>query len=101
MRQPELSTGKPHPAQPTSTGSTAGISAATGEELVILRNPCATRDAGNGNKGSISASERKASVDPDIAFPMPPPDSVLSKFSRKEDPKGSGGTSNVELFHDF
>jgi hypothetical protein len=47
------------------------------------------------------ANTRTAAVDPDVAFPMPPPDSVPAKFNRKEDTKGSGGTSNVELFHDF
>jgi len=100
-RQPEPSTVKSHPAQPQSMGATADFSAATGKEHVILRNPSATWGTGTGNRSPIVANTRTAAVDPDVAFPMPPPDSVPAKFNRKEDTKGSGGTSNVELFHDF
>ena len=91
----------PLPAKTASMAAPVPATDGNGEPHVILRNPSAMRDAGNGFAGPAAGSASSPVSNREAAFPMPPPDSTPSKFSRKEDAKSHGSAPNVELFHDF
>jgi len=92
---------RPLPAKTASMAAAAPATDGNGEAHVILRNPSAMRDAGNGFAGPTAGSTFSPLSNPEDAFPMPPPDGFPSKFSRKENAKSHGSAPNVELFHDF